>query len=387
MAYHSAKLLLLGSGELGKEVLIEAQRLGLYTVAVDRYPDAPAMAVAHKSHVINMTDADALYELIKTEHPDYIVPEIEALSTPTLEILEGEGFRVIPTARAARLTMDREGIRRLAAETLNLPTARYEFANSLQELEEAARHLGFPLVVKPIMSSSGKGQSVCYDPADLKTAWNTAMEAGRVHNQRVIVEEFIAFDSEITVLTVRSKTGTVLCPAIGHRQVHGDYIESWQPHFLTPSQWDQAQFIARAITDALGGLGIFGVELFVTPERVYFSEVSPRPHDTGMVTMVSQSLSEFALHVRAILGFPVPPVDVLKPSASYAIKADHAYTNYRLNGVEDALQVPCTQIRIFAKPTTYPGRRVGVVLAQADTVDEARQRAQQARERITIQES
>ncbi|WP_217597810.1 formate-dependent phosphoribosylglycinamide formyltransferase, partial [Cohnella sp. GbtcB17] len=300
--FHTKKLLLLGSGELGKEVILEAQRLGVETIADDRYEGAPAMHVADRSYVIDMLDKQALRELIVREKPDLIVPEIEAIATAELVKLEEEGFTVIPTARAARLTMDREGIRRLAAETLGLPTAKYRFADTYDEFAEAARAMGFPCVVKPLMSSSGKGQSVCRSEAELAESWRIAMEGGRVQQGRVIVEEFIRFESEITLLTVRTAEGTQFCPPIGHIQQSGDYIESWQPHEMTASQLEESRRIALAITDALGGVGLFGVELFLAEDKVYFSEVSPRPHDTGLVTLVSQNLSEYALLERAILG-------------------------------------------------------------------------------------
>lgn len=318
----SRKLLLLGSGELGKEVIIEAQRLGVETVAVDRYQDAPAMGVAHRSYVIDMLDADALKTLIRSEKPDLIVPEIEAIATHALLELEAEGFFVVPTARAARLTMDREGIRRLAAEELGLPTAAYRFADSLDELRQAVEELGTPCVIKPIMSSSGKGQSVCKKPGDVEDCWNTALEGARAKGTRVIVEAFVTFESEITLLTVRSASGTVFCPPIGHIQKDGDYVESWQPHQMSERTLAEAQNIAKAVTDQLGGLGIFGVELFLTEQGVLFSEVSPRPHDTGMVTMITQDLSEFALHVRAILGFPLDSVALVTPGASATLKAE-----------------------------------------------------------------
>jgi len=376
------KLLLLGSGELGKEVAIEAQRLGIETIAVDRYAGAPAMQVAHRSHVIDMLDGDRLRSLIEEERPDLIVPEIEAIATPTLVELEQAGFRVIPTATASRLTMDREGIRRLAAETLGLPTARYAFADSLDELRQAVAEIGTPCVIKPIMSSSGKGQSVCRTPEGVEASWQYAMEGGRAKQARVIIEEFIHFDSEITLLTVRSVSGTTFCQPIGHLQQDGDYIESWQPHAISDAQLAEAQQIAGAITDALGGYGIYGVELFLTAKGVYFSEVSPRPHDTGMVTMATQDLSEFALHARAILGLPIPGIRLLTPGASYTLKADREQENYAIGGLEEALSVPNTQVRIFGKPKTLAGRRMAVALASADTVEAARARAKQAAEAL-----
>lgn len=372
------KIMLLGSGELGKEVVIEAQRLGIETIAVDRYANAPAMQVAHRSHVINMLDGEQLRALIEQERPDLIVPEIEAIATPVLVELEKEGYRVIPTATASRLTMDREGIRRLASETLELRTAKYAFANSLEELHAAVAEIGTPCVIKPIMSSSGKGQSVCRTPENVEQSWNIAMEGGRVKNARVIVEEFIHFESEITLLTVRSVTGTTYCEPIGHIQKDGDYIESWQPHAMTEQQISDAQHMAKTITDALGGFGLYGVELFLTKEGVYFSEVSPRPHDTGMVTMATQDLSEFALHARAILGLPITGIRLLTPGASYTLKADREQVEYTISGLEQALSVPHTQVRVFGKPETKVGRRMAVALSSADTVEEARSLAKQA---------
>ncbi|MCR8631836.1 formate-dependent phosphoribosylglycinamide formyltransferase [Paenibacillus radicis (ex Xue et al. 2023)] len=374
----SKKMMLLGSGELGKEVVIEAQRLGVETIAVDRYANAPAMQVAHRSYVINMLDGDQLRELIKKEQPDWIVPEIEAIATDVLVELEQEGFRVVPTATAARLTMDREGIRRLASETLQLPTAKYAFADSLEELKTAVESIGTPCVIKPIMSSSGKGQSVCRTPEDVETSWNYAMEGGRAKKTRVIVEQFIHFESEITLLTVRSVSGTSYCAPIGHVQKDGDYIESWQPHDMSLKQIEQAQAIAKTITDALGGTGIYGVELFLGKDQVYFSEVSPRPHDTGMVTMVTQDLSEFALHVRAILGFPIPTIRLLTPGASHTLKAWDEQQQFRIEGIEQALALPNTQVRVFGKPETKVGRRMAVALTSADDVEEARRVAADA---------
>jgi len=380
-------MLLLGSGELGKEVIIEAQRLGIETVAVDRYANAPAMQVAHRSHVIDMLDGAALRGVIEREQPDLIVPEIEAIATETLLELEQEGYRVVPTARAARLTMDREGIRRLAAETLGLPTAPYRFADSLDELRAAARELGLPCVIKPIMSSSGKGQSVCRSEDEIEACWNYAMEGGRAKKQRIIVEGFVRFESEITLLTVRSVSGTSFCAPIGHVQKDGDYIESWQPHEVTERDREQAEVIARAVTDELGGYGIYGVELFLTKDGVLFSEVSPRPHDTGMVTMATQDLSEFALHARAILGLPIPTIRLLSPGASHTLKADReaAEGEFRIAGVEDALSLPNTQARVFGKPETKVGRRMAVALSTAGTVEQARDTARQAAESLRIE--
>lgn len=378
------RVMLLGSGELGKEVVLELQRLGVETIAVDRYADAPAMHVAHHSHVIQMLDGNQLRELIEREKPDLIVPEIEAIATPVLIELEQEGYRVIPTAMASRLTMDREGIRRLAAEKLELPTAKYAFADSLDELRAAVSQIGLPCVIKPIMSSSGKGQSVCRTEGDIEACWEAAMEGGRAKQSRVIIEEFIHFDSEITLLTVRSVSGTSFCPPIGHIQKDGDYIESWQPHFMSEEQLQEAQHIAGRVTDALGGYGLFGVELFLTSRGVYFSEVSPRPHDTGMVTMATQDLSEFALHARAILGLPVPSIRLLTPGASYTLKADREQREYRIEGLDRALAAPNTQVRVFGKPETKPGRRMAVALASAGSVEEARAAAKQSAESLRI---
>lgn len=385
--YKTKKMLLLGSGELGKEVIIEAQRLGVETVAVDRYADAPAMHVAHRHYVIDMLDGAKLREVIEREQPDLIVPEIEALATSELVKLEEEGFRVIPTARAAKLTMDREGIRRLASEKLGLPTAGYRFADNYEQFEVAVREMGFPCVIKPLMSSSGKGQSVCRSESDIESCWNIAMEGGRVQNGRVIIEEFITFQSEITLLTVRSVSGTSFCPPIGHVQESGDYIESWQPHPISEQQMKEAERIARAITDELGGFGLFGVELFLTEDQVYFSEVSPRPHDTGLVTLVTQNLSEFALHVRAILGYPIPEIVLITPGASRPLKAPGELENYKITGAEQALAVPSTQVRLFGKPVTKAGRRVAVALSTSGEVEEARSRAKQALDKLGVEEA
>lgn len=381
----SRKLLLLGSGELGKEVIIEAQRLGVETVAVDRYQDAPAMGVAHRSHVLDMLDAEALKALIRAEKPDLIVPEIEAIATHALLELEEEGFFVVPTARAARLTMDREGIRRLASEELGLPTAAYRFADSLEELRQAVEELGTPCVIKPIMSSSGKGQSVCRKPEDAEDCWNTALEGARAKGTRVIVEAFVTFESEITLLTVRSVSGTVFCPPIGHIQKDGDYVESWQPHPMSESVLEEAKTIAKAVTDQLGGLGVFGVELFLTEQGVLFSEVSPRPHDTGMVTMITQDLSEFALHVRAILGFPLDSVELLTPGASATLKAEASGQAFTVAGTREALGLPRTQVRIFGKPEIRPGRRMAVALSAAEDVEIARTTAKQAASMLKVE--
>ena len=372
------RMLMLGSGELGKEVVIEAQRLGIECIAVDRYPDAPAMQVAHRSHVIDMLDGAKLRAVIISEQPDFIVPEIEAIATDVLVELEQEGYNVVPTAVAAQLTMDREGIRRLASETLGLPTAAYRFADNLEQLKEAVAVLGTPCVVKPLMSSSGKGQSVCRTPEDASACWDAALEGARGKSVRVIVEAFVHFESEITLLTVRCASGTLFCPPIGHIQRDGDYVESWQPHPMTAGQLEEAQRIAATITERLGGYGLFGVELFLTPDGVVFSEVSPRPHDTGMVTMITQDLSEFALHVRAILGFEIPGIHLLTPGASATLKATQASKDFVVGGIDEALKLPCTQVRVFGKPDTKPGRRMAVALSADESVEIARKRAVQA---------
>ncbi|MGA7828339.1 MAG: formate-dependent phosphoribosylglycinamide formyltransferase [Geobacteraceae bacterium] len=378
------RLLILGSGELGKEVVIEAQRLGIEIIAVDRYANAPAMQVAHRSHVINMLDGEALKELIRQENPRYIVPEIEAINTVTLMELEKEGYTVIPTARATNLTMNREGIRRLAAEDLSLPTAGYRFASNLEEFRTGIVEIGLPCVVKPTMSSSGKGQSVVREEADIEKAWNYAMKGTRGAADKVIIEEFISFDYEITLLTVRYAGGTRFCPPIGHVQIQGDYHESWQPMAMTAEALQESQRQAKAVTDALGGYGIFGVELFIKGNNVYFSEVSPRPHDTGMVTMVSQNLSEFELHVRAILGLPVPEVVSLGAAASHVILADREAGAVAFDGLTEAFSIPETKLRLFGKPDTRPGRRMGVALSLGRDTDEARQRAEQAAHAVRI---
>jgi len=367
----ATRVLLCGSGELGKEVVIELQRLGCEVIAVDRYPNAPAMQVAHRSHVISMLDGAALRAVIEAEKPHYIVPEIEAIATDTLVELEQEGYTVIPTARAARLTMNREGIRRLAAEELGLKTSPYRFAASHSEYVEAIAAVGLPCVVKPIMSSSGKGQSTVKTEADIEKAWQYAQEGGRAGAGKVIVEGFIDFDFEITLLTVRHEAGTTFCEPIGHRQEKGDYRESWQPQAMSPKALEQAQDIARKITDALGGRGIFGVELFVAGDEVIFSEVSPRPHDTGLVTLISQDLSEFALHARAILGLPIPAIRQHGPAASAVILVEGESTQMTYGNLQQALAEPDTQLRLFGKPEVKGSRRLGVGLALADDVDAA----------------
>ena len=385
---HATKVMLLGAGELGKEVLIALQRLGVETIAVDRYEHAPGRQVARHARTIVMSDAAQVKALIEAERPHLVVPEIEAIATPVLQELEAAGVvRVIPTARAARLTMDREGIRRLAAETLGLPTSPYRFCDSLAELQAAIDGgIGYPCIVKPVMSSSGKGQSKVDGPADVAKAWDYAMAGGRVSQTRVIVEGFIDFDYEITLLTVRApgaggQITTHFCAPIGHVQVAGDYVESWQPHPMPPAALDQAQHIARAVTDNLGGQGIFGVELFVKGEQVWFSEVSPRPHDTGMVTMVTQWQSEFELHARAILGLPVD-TSLRNPGASAVIYGGVEAHGIVFDGVAEALAVPGTELRLFGKPESFAKRRMGVALAHADDVATARSRAQLAASKV-----
>lgn len=379
----ATKLLLLGSGELGKEVAIEAQRFGVEVIAVDRYPNAPAMQVAHRSHVISMLDSEALRHIIETEKPDYIVPEIEAISTKTLIELEKK-YKVIPTANATHLTMNREGIRRLAAEKLGLLTSPYRFATTLEEFKEAISKIRFPCVVKPIMSSSGKGQSVVRDTKDIESAWQLAQTAGRGKSNCVIVEAFIPFDYEITLLTVRHINGTTFCAPIGHLQIQGDYRESWQPHLMPEAVLQKAQQMAKTITDALGGYGVFGVEFFIKDVEVYFSEVSPRPHDTGLVTLISQDLSQFALHVRAILGLPIPSLRQHGPAASYALLAKGHGENIQYSNLTEALNFPDTQLRLFGKPEVQGERRVGVVLALADSIEAARDKVGKSAQAITI---
>ncbi|MFZ6183597.1 formate-dependent phosphoribosylglycinamide formyltransferase [Nannocystis pusilla] len=381
----STRLLLLGSGELGREVAIEAMRLGVEVIACDRYANAPAMQVAHRSHVFDMQDRDAVRAVVAREKPHYIVPEIEAIATDALVELESEGWAVIPTARAARLTMDREGIRRLAAEQLGLPTSPYAFADTREEVEAAVQRLGLPCVIKPVMSSSGKGQSTVRTAADVAAAWEYALSGARGRSARVIVEGFVPFDYEITLLTIRTRhEGTLFCPPIGHRQERGDYMESWQPHAMAPQALARAQEIAAAVTEALGGAGLFGVELFVVGDDVIFSEVSPRPHDTGMVTMITQDQSEFELHVRAILGLPIGQVILRAPGASAVVLADRPGTNPRFTGVGKALADPRTKVRLFSKPDTRKYRRMGVVLAYGDDVAECRARAEAAAAEIRV---
>lgn len=379
----ATKILLLGSGELGKEVAIEAMRLGVEVVACDRYENAPAMQVAHKSRVFSMLEGAEIRKAVEEEKPNFIVPEIEAIATATLIELEQEGWNVIPTARAAQLTMNREGIRRLAAEELKLPTSPYFFASTLEEMEKAAHELGFPCVVKPTMSSSGKGQSVLKSANDIQTAWEYAMEAGRGKTGKVIVEGFISFDYEITLLTVRHAGGTSFCAPIGHVQIDGDYRESWQPHAMSETALKKSEDIARKVTDALGGRGIFGVELFIKGDDVWFSEVSPRPHDTGMVTMATQTMSEFELHVRAILGLPIPEI-ACRPGASAAVLSDIETDAPVFEGIADVLKEKNTGVRIFGKPKAYERRRMAVVLATAETTEEAREKAVGGSKKIRI---
>jgi phosphoribosylglycinamide formyltransferase 2 len=374
----ATKVLMLGSGELGKEVVIELQRLGVEVIACDRYENAPAMQVAHRNHVLSMLDGEALRRVVELEKPDFIVPEIEAIATDTLVALEKEGFTVVPTARAAQLTMNREGIRRLAAEELGLPTSPYRFAGTVEEYEEAIREIGLPCVVKPIMSSSGKGQSLLRSEADVGPAWQYAQEGGRAGKGKVIVEGFVEFDYEITMLTVRHVGGTSFCPPVGHIQVKGDYRESWQPHPMSAAALAEAERVAGAITEALGGRGLFGVELFVKGDAVIFSEVSPRPHDTGLVTLISQDLSEFALHVRAILGLPVPGIHCHGASASCAVLVEGESNTVSFGGLEKALAMPDTQIRLFGKPEVSGQRRMAVTLARGGDVEEARAKAREA---------
>lgn len=379
------KALLLGSGELGKEVAIELQRYGVEVIACDKYPDAPAMQVAHRSYVVNMLDGEAIKAIIEKERPDHIIPEVEAIATPMLVKLEEEGFNVTPNARAALLTMNREGIRRLAAEELGLPTSPYCFANDYEEFKQAVEEIGIPCVVKPVMSSSGHGQSVIKSADDIERSWHIAQEGGRAGAGRVIVEGFVNFDYEITLLTVRSVSGTVFCEPVGHIQVDGDYRYSWQPQPMSPVALEKAREIAAAITGALGGHGIFGVELFIKGDDVIFSEVSPRPHDTGMVTMISQDLSEFALHARALLGLPVPAIRFYGPSASRAIVVEGDTDKVVMDNLEAVLAEPGVQLRIFGKPEVKGHRRMGVILATADTLEEARAKADRAYDALKVE--
>ena len=378
------KALLLGSGELGKEVTIELQRMGVEVVACDKYAGAPAMQVAHRNYVFSMLDGKRLREVIETEKPDHIIPEIEAIATPVLVELEKEGYNVTPTAKAALLTMNREGIRRLAAETLGIKTSKYRFASTEEEFLAAVKEIGTPCVGKPIMSSSGHGQSVVKTEADALRSWQIAQEGGRAGAGRVIVEAFVDFDYEITLLTVRHSAGTSYCEPVGHIQIDGDYRYSWQPQYMTPAAKAAAQAIAKKVTDALGGYGIFGVEMFIKGDEVTFSEVSPRPHDTGMVTMISQDLSEFALHARAVLGLPVPEIRFFGPSASRAVVVEGDTNRVDFGNLEKVLEEPGTQMRIFGKPEVVGHRRLGVILATADTVEEARAKADRAYAKLQV---
>ncbi len=379
---NATKILLLGSGELGKEITLEAQRLGIECVAVDSYQNAPAMQVAHRSYIIDMKDEDALKSIIEKEIPDYIIPEIESINTDALVEMEEFGYSVVPTASATKITMDREGIRRLAAERLNLKTARYEFAESLDELRDAVNKIGTPCVVKPIMSSSGKGQSIIKTEKDIEKAWIYAKNSARGIGTKVIVEEFIEFDYEITLLTARTEEGTKFCPPIGHIQIDGDYHESWQPHPMSEETLKKAQDMAYKITSILGGRGIFGVELFIKGDDVIFSEVSPRPHDTGMVTMITQNMSEFEIHLRSILGLPVD-IKLITPGASHVIKSD-IYKWSPQYDISDALTVPNTKLRIFGKPLAKVGRRMGVALASSEDIETARKNAEKCAHAVKI---
>ena len=378
------KAVLCGSGELGKEVTLELQRYGVEVVALDKYANAPAMHIAHRSHVLSMLDGNALKAVIKEENPDFIIPEIEAIATDRLVELEKEGYNVVPTASATLLTMNREGIRRLAAETLGLPTSPYRFAQTREEFDKAVEEIGIPCVVKPVMSSSGHGQSTIKCEEDIDRAWQTSQEGGRAGSGKVIVEGFVHFDYEITLLTVRHCSGTTFLKPVGHHQVDGDYRESWQPQKMSENALQKAEAIAKAITDALGGYGIFGVELFVQGDDVIFSEVSPRPHDTGMVTMISQDMSEFALHARAILGLPIPEVSFYGPSASKAIVVEGNTKEYEFCNLDKVLEEPGVQIRLFGKPEIAGHRRVGVILATDESVTAALAKAERAYAKLQV---
>ena len=378
------KAVLCGSGELGKEVALELQRYGVEVVALDKYENAPAMHVAHRSHVLSMLDGDALETVIREEKPDYIIPEIEAIATDRLVKLEEEGFNVVPTAMATRLTMNREGIRRLAAEELGIPTSPYRFAQTREEFDKAVQEIGIPCVVKPVMSSSGHGQSTIKSTEDIDKAWQVSQEGGRAGSGKVIVEGFVKFDYEITLLTVRHSAGTTFLKPIGHHQVDGDYRESWQPQAMSDEALELAEAIAKSVTDALGGYGIFGVELFVKGDEVIFSEVSPRPHDTGMVTMISQDMSEFALHARAILGLPIPDVRFYGASASKAIVVEGNTKEYEFCDLEKVLEESGLQIRLFGKPEIAGHRRVGVILATDESVVAALAKAERAYEKLQV---
>lgn len=380
----ATKVMMLGSGELGKEVVIELQRLGVEVIAVDRYANAPAQQVAHRAYTISMLDGAALKSLIEKEKPDYIVPEVEAIATDTLVELEQQGFTIIPTAKAVKLTMNREGIRRLAAEELKLPTSPFRFVDNFTDFQQAVAEIGLPCVVKPIMSSSGHGQSILKNEQDLQKAWQYAQEGGRAGGGRVIVEGFIRFDYEITLLTVRHRGGTSFLAPIGHVQVDGDYRESWQPQAMSETALQKAQQIAEKITGALGGYGIFGVEMFVCGDDVIFNEVSPRPHDTGMVTLISQDLSEFALHARAILGLPIPQIKLLAPSASKAIVVEGKSTQVSFSNLENVLAEPDTGLRLFGKGEVNGHRRLGVILASDGSTGKAREKANRAYNKLVV---
>ena len=380
----ATKVLLCGAGELAKEVVIELQRFGCEVIAIDRYANAPAMQVAHRCHIINMLDGNELRKIIEAEKPDYIVPEIEAIATDTLVELEKEGFTVIPTAKATQLTMNREGIRRLAAEELNLPTSPYRFASNEAEYKLAVKEIGFPCLVKPVMSSSGKGQSLLRSDADIESSWKYAQEGGRAGSGKVIIEGFVDFDYEITLLTVRHISGVSYCQPIGHRQENGDYRESWQPQPMSSNALSLAKDIATKITEALGGYGLFGVELFVKGDQVWFSEVSPRPHDTGMVTLISQNLSEFALHARAILGLPIPLIEQYGASASAVLIANGDSDKVAFSNLDKVLSEADTDLRLFGKPEVKGIRRMGVALAKAPTVEKAVEKAVNAIKQLKI---
>tara|TARA_B100000686_G_scaffold30113_1_gene30737 strand:- start:9389 stop:10573 length:1185 start_codon:yes stop_codon:yes gene_type:complete len=384
LASNSTRLLLLGSGELGKEMAIEAQRLGVETIAVDRYENAPAMQIAHRSHVISMLDGESIRSIVENEKPHLIVPEIEAINTDSLIQLEKEGWNVVPTARATKLTMDRQGIRELAAVNLGLPTSPYKFAASHNEVLEALEQIGLPAIIKPVMSSSGRGQSLINSKSEAQNAWEYAINNARGDTPRVIVEGFVSFDYEITLLTIRHLQGTSFCDPIGHLQIDGDYRESWQPHPMGSEVLIKAKEIAKNITDELGGYGVFGVELFIKGEDVFFSEVSPRPHDTGMVTLISQNLSEFALHIRAILGLPIPNINQFGPSASCAILGEGNSSVISYGQIDAALSLVNTNVRLFGKPEIEGHRRLGVALACGDSIVEAREKARYVEQQIRL---
>ncbi|MDH2924161.1 formate-dependent phosphoribosylglycinamide formyltransferase [Nicoletella semolina] len=381
---NATKVMMLGAGELGKEVVIELQRLGVEVIAVDRYENAPAQQVAHRAYTINMLDGQSLRTLVEQEKPDFIIPEVEAIDTDTLVDLEQEGYQVIPSAKATKLTMDREGIRRLAAEELAIPTSPYRFVDSFEQFTQAIAEIGLPAVVKPVMSSSGHGQSIVKSNEDIQPAWDYAQQGGRAGKGRVIVEGFIQFDYEISLLTVRHIQGTSFLPPIGHIQIDGDYRESWQPQAMSDIARQKAEDIAEKITSALGGRGIFGVELFVCGDEVIFNEVSPRPHDTGMVTLISQELSEFALHARAILGLPVPPISLISPSASKAIVVEGQSKQISFSGLERVLSEANTNLRLFGKGEVNGHRRLGVILARDETVEKAREKANRAYNQLEV---